>query len=83
MNARALLTALPCQIRRAAEEDAFRAYMAECARLLTENTMRAVGYGSYIQVKYHELIRPQKLDTRSGEEIAADVLKRAGIEVIM
>ena len=41
-----------------------------------------MGGGSYITVKLADIINPKTVDNRTGEEIAADIIKRAGIEVI-
>ena len=38
--------------------------------------------GSYVTVKLADIINPKPADNRTGEEIAADIIKRAGIEVI-
>ena len=38
--------------------------------------------GSYITAKFFDIINPKPVDNRTGEEIAADIIKRAGIEVI-
>ena len=38
--------------------------------------------GSYISAKFADIINPKPVDNRTGEEIAADIIKRAGIEVI-
>ena len=41
-----------------------------------------MGGGSYITVKLADIIDPKPVDNRTGEEIAADIIKQAGIEVI-
>ena len=38
--------------------------------------------GSYISAKLYDIINPKPVDNRNGEEIAADIIKRAGIEVV-
>ena len=60
---------------------AYRIYVSECLRMVTENTAKDV-YGSYITSKFADIINPKPVDDRAGEEIAADIIKRAGIEVI-
>lgn len=49
--------------------------------MVTENTAK-VGGGSYITAKFADIINPKPADNRTGEEIAADIIKQAGIEVI-
>lgn len=59
--------------------------MARCIRLLTENTAKMALPGTeavYVTRELSDLLRPQTQDERSGEEIVADILQRAGIEVI-
>lgn len=60
---------------------AYRIYVCDCLRMATENTAK-MGGGSYIAVKFSDIINPNPVDNRTGEEIAADIIKRAGIEVI-
>ena len=63
------------------EDKAVKIYYAECLRIISENTAK-MGGGSYITVKLADIINPKPVDDRAGEEIAADIIKRAGIEVI-
>ena len=63
------------------EDKAVKIYYAECLRIITENTAK-IGGGSYITVKLDDILNPKPVDNRTGEEIAADIIKRSGIEVI-
>ena len=60
---------------------AYRIYVTDCLRIISENTAK-MGGGSYITAKFADIINPKPADNRSGEEIAADIIKLAGIEVI-
>ena len=60
---------------------AYRIYVTECLRIISENTAK-MGGGSYITAKLADIINPKPVDKRPGEEIAADIIGRAGIEVI-
>ena len=60
---------------------AYRIYVTDCLRIISENTAK-MGGGSYITVKLADIINPKLVDDRTGEEIAADIINRAGIEVI-
>lgn len=66
------------------EDKAVKIYYAECLRVITENTAKTakMGGGSYITAKLADIINPKPVDNRTGDEIAADIIKRAGIEVI-
>ena len=59
---------------------AYRIYVAECLRIISENTAK-MGGGSYITAKFPDIINPKPVYNRTGEEIAADIIKMAGIEV--
>ena len=60
---------------------AYRIYVTDCLRIISENTAK-MGGGSYITAKFPDIINPKPVDNRTGEEIAADIIKMAGIEVI-
>ena len=60
---------------------AYRIYVTDCLRIISENTAK-VGGGSYITAKFADIINPKPDEKRTGEELAADIIKRAGIEVI-
>ena len=60
---------------------AYRIYVSDCLRIISENTAK-MGGGSYITAKLADIINPKPIDNRTGEEIAADIIKMAGIEVI-
>ena len=60
---------------------AYRIYVTDCLRIISENTAK-IGGGSYITSKFADIIKPKPVDDRAGDEIAADIIKRAGIEVI-
>ena len=60
---------------------AYRIYDAACLRMATDNTAK-MSQGSYTAARFYDIINPKPVDNRSGNEIAADIIKRAGIEVI-
>ena len=60
---------------------AYRIYVTDCLRIISENSAKMCG-GAYITAKFADIINPKPADNRTGEEIAADIIKRAGIEVI-
>lgn len=60
---------------------AYRIYVSECLRMISENAAGGGG-GSYMDVKFEDVVNPKPVDNRTGEEIAADIIKRAGIEVV-
>ena len=60
---------------------AYQAYMAECLRLSCENVAAQIPNGKYIAVKWYDLCdnKAEEEDNRTGDEIAADVIKRMGL----
>ena len=58
-------------------------YMADAARICTENTAKTAGSEStYLSKRFTDVLHPPKEDKRSGDEIVMDVITRAGLVVI-
>lgn len=58
-------------------------YMADAARICTENTAKTAGFESaYLPKRFTDVLNPPKEDKRSGDEIVMDVITRAGLVVI-
>ena len=53
-------------------EEAYRIYVTRSLQLSPQ--------GKYINVSLDSLLSPKKIDTRSGDEIATDVIKKAGLQ---
>lgn len=81
MGARGYLAALPSLLKERRINDEWRAYVGECLRTVTENTAKYVG-GTYMTAKWADIVDPKPKDTRSGAEIAADVIKKAGLTLV-
>lgn len=61
---------------------AYRIYVSDGLKAISENLSR-VGGGSYLIARYADLIDDSKQkDTRTGDEVAADVIKAAGLKLI-
>ena len=56
-------------------------YVTDALKLLGENTARYAG-GSHMMQRWVDVITLKKQDTRTGVEIAADVIKKAGLKVV-
>lgn len=56
-------------------------YITENIRLMNENLAKQVG-GNYQTAKFEDIIHPKPIDTRTGAEIAADVIERAGLKLV-
>lgn len=57
------------------EEKAYRNYIAECLRVITENTAKSGG-GSYMQIKYYDIINPKPVDNRTAEDIISGIKEK-------
>lgn len=58
------------------EEKQYRIYLTDALMVIANNTARAFG-GSTVTMRYSDIIKPQ--DTRTGDDIAVDVMQRAGL----
>lgn len=73
--------------RREQEEKRYRAYVTDALKALTENTTHRlipgvgeVSYGSYMPERWlKESQKPE--DNRTGDEIAEEVIRRAGLKL--
>ena len=68
------------RLRLREEEALFRVYLTDCQKALLDGMSHLAG-GSRMTRRYLELLEPAP-SPKSGEEIARDVLSRAGIKVI-
>lgn len=61
----------------------YRIYVTDCLRIITENTAKcSAGGGTYMTGRYIDSMKRTKVDNRTGTEIAADIIKKAGLVVI-
>lgn len=69
------------QYRREQEDKAYRIYVTDALRLISENTASSVG-GKYITTRFADVIAPPKEeDNRTCEEITAEIIARCGLVV--
>ena len=69
------------RFQREQRDMAYRFYIAECLRMITNNTAHPFG-GTVMEAKLYEILYGKKEDNKTADEIIADVLSRSGIEVI-
>ena len=60
-------------MRRQIEERSYRAYVTD--------SLQAAGQNKYLTERWLDLITLQKRDTRSADEIALDIISRAGLRL--
>ena len=63
-----------------AKDTAYRVYVTDCLKLIAENTAN-ISSGQYVKSRYYDIIHPAKVDSRTGDEIVEDIIKRAGLVV--
>ena len=68
------------RINERAKTEAYHIYVTDALRVVAENTARFAS-GNYIKARYADMIEPKKQDNRTGDEIVADIIKRAGLVV--
>ena len=69
------------QYRREQEDKAYRIYVTDALRMISENTASSVG-GKYITARFADVIAPPKEeDNRTCEEITAEIIARCGLVV--
>lgn len=56
-------------------------YITESLRCIGENVAQVSG-GSYIRERWADIANPPARDARTGEEIAAEVIRKAGLKVV-
>lgn len=79
---RAILSTIREVIGQAEEREQFRRYIADCLWAIAKNTAAGFG-GSWFETRYAESRSDaKKQDNRTGDEIVADIIARAGLEVI-
>lgn len=55
-------------------------YMTDAVQMCCKNIAEAIG-GSYPTKRWSEILNPPPTETKSCEEITADIVKRCGLEV--
>lgn len=63
------------KIEQNAKETAYRVYVSDALRMLTENTAAYAG-GHYMNRRFIDLIEPIKEETRTEKEIIEQIRKR-------
>lgn len=78
---RGILSTLRDVILRDVERERYRTYVADCLWAIAKNTANGFG-GTFFEARYSESGEVLRKDRRTGDEIAADIIARAGLEVI-
>lgn len=62
------------------KDELYRGYIADSLKLINDNLAKSVG-GNVLRERYSELARVKKEPEKTGDEIARDVIRRAGLKV--
>lgn len=62
-------------MRREDERTAYQVYVTDALQAIAENTAK-YGGGSYIKIRWYDVIHPKPVETRTAEEIIAQVTSR-------
>lgn len=88
----AVLAALPSVINERRREMSYRNYIADGLQALAKNTAtyllpgieEPLHYGVVLPLRWYEILHPKPAEPeKSGDEIAADIIKRAGLKVVI
>ena len=80
MAAKPLIVAIPVVVKKQCISEAYRIYITDSLKCISENTMRFNG-GSAPGNRFCEIIEQKHQDNRTAEEIIGDVVMRAGLNV--
>lgn len=75
MSIKAIIQFLPYKIKEQAEETLYKNYITTCLQMLTKSAAN-FGGGSYMVKSYTDILKPQKVEKRTANEIIADMKKK-------
>ena len=62
------------------KEEAYRSYIADGVKCIGESVVNQFG-GSYLQERYADIVSIPRTEEKSGDEIALEVIEKAGLKV--
>lgn len=63
------------------KEKQYKAYITDALQVIAENTARIANGGSTMRCRWLEIENCKKIETKTAEEIVADVVNGAGLTV--
>jgi hypothetical protein len=69
------------ELKKQCEREILRRYITDGIQMITQNT---AGFDKrlYLSIGYEDIIRPKPEESRSAEDIVADVMKNAGLKLV-
>lgn len=58
----------------------YQEYVADCLMYINQSVAEGLG-GSYLPMRFAELVGGKESDTRTADEIVLDVIERAGLSI--
>lgn len=80
MSAKAIISTISIKIRQDREREVWEDYVAQCLRVISENTAKAV-QGVFVGKEYRDIINPNTV-SKTADEIINEIIAVAEIEVI-
>lgn len=62
------------------KEQIYRNYVTDTLKIINDNLTKIYG-GQYMKTRYADMVEPKSQDTRTGDEIARDIIRRAGLKL--
>lgn len=69
------------EFEREGKEQSYRVYVTSTLKMIAESVSK-YGGGSYPMQTWAEIIEPKPVDTRTGNEIVADIISKAGLTLV-
>lgn len=69
------------EFERESKELSYKIYVTNALKMVAEN-MAKYSNGSYPMQTWAEIIKPKPVDTRTGNEIVADIISKAGLTLV-
>jgi hypothetical protein len=77
MRAKAIISALPCIIKKQADADAYKVYISDTMKAIVEIAAGFGGVKNFEVPRYQEMINPKPEETRTPEEIIAEIKRKS------
>lgn len=69
------------ELERESKEHSYQVYVTNTLKMIAESVSK-YGGGSYPAQTWIDITKPQPVDTRTGNEIVADIVSKAGLTLV-
>lgn len=81
VRARAYLSILPVELKKQCEREKLIRYVTDGIQMITQNTAVHTGQ-HYLSVSFTDIMHPKPQETKSAQDIVADIMKKAGLKLV-